>query len=172
MGKRPADILFWSLAVLGASMLGALLLVVGGVVSLAAPSDPSTSATEVAPAPEPLPQTTETVTDSSESTESPEPETPAAATTTTSAPAPPSTLVVVTASRGDSWFSARLGSASGRVLDERVLPQGESVRLRGERIWLTVGAAGNVDLTVNGKPRDIEPGTVELVLTRPASAAS
>ena len=76
------------------------------------------------------------------------------------------------ASRGDSWFSARLGSESGRVLDERVLPQGESVRLRGERIWLTVGAAGNVDLTVNGKPRDIAPGTVELVLTRPVSAAS
>ena len=52
-------------------------------------------------------------------------------TTTSTAPTVPEQVVVVLAAvRGDSWFSARVGSESGRVLDERVLAQGESVRLR------------------------------------------
>ena len=79
--------------------------------------------------------------------------------------APATAVVVMRAVRGDSWFSARLGSEEGRLLDERILTQGESVRLAGRRIWLTVGAAGNVELTVNGKPRPLSPGTVSVVLT-------
>ena len=66
--------------------------------------------------------------------------------------------------RGESWYSARVGSENGRVLDERVLALGETVRY-GERIWLSVGAAGNVDVTVDGKPKELAPGTVSVVLT-------
>ena len=75
-------------------------------------------------------------------------------------------MVVLTAVRGDSWFSARVGSENGRVLDERVLVQGESVRLRATRVWLSIGAAGNVEVTVDGKPKELSPGTVSLVLGR------
>ena len=174
MRKRPPAILFWLLAALSTAMLAVLLAVVGGIVPVDAGSDRAGSATELAPSPEAVTQTAETTTEttpeSTGTTEEPQPE--ASAATTTATPQPTPTLVVVTASRGDSWFSARVGSESGRVLDERVLTQGESVSLRGARIWLTVGAAGNVDVTVNGEPRAISPGTVELVLTRAGSSAN
>ena len=81
---------------------------------------------------------------------------------------PAQTVVVLSAVRGDSWFSARVGSETGRVLDERVLSQGESVRLRATRIWLSLGAAGNVEVTVDGKPKALSPGTVSVVLSRRA----
>ena len=78
---------------------------------------------------------------------------------------PPSlATVVVTAARGDCWISARLGSENGRVLDERILAQGESVTLRGERVWMSIGAAANVDVTVNGEDRELQSGTVAVVL--------
>jgi hypothetical protein len=170
-----SDIAFWCVAALGATMLVVLLGVVGGAIpidssstddngavaeSTAAPATPPPKAATTAPK-EPAKAPDRTV--SAQTATQPKP-TP---------PAPPAeAIIVVTAARGDSWFSARLGSEEGRVLDERVLAQGESVRLEGPRIWLSVGAAGNVDLTVNGKPRSISPGTVELVLTRPPSAAS
>jgi len=47
---------------------------------------------------------------------------------------------------------------------ERVLRQGETVKLRGRRIWLQLGAAGNVDVTVDGKDRQIPSGTTNVVL--------
>ena len=71
--------------------------------------------------------------------------------------------------RGDCWFSARVGSENGRVLDERLLAQGESARLEAERIWLSVGAAGNVEVTVDGKPSELAPGTVSVVLPQTGS---
>lgn len=104
-----------------------------------------------------------------ETVETPKPTPPAAQKRTPEAP--PTAVVVMTAVRGDSWFSARLGSESGRVLDERILTQGESVRLEGRRIWLSVGAAGNVELTVDGEPRPLSPGTVSVVLTGARAAA-
>ena len=72
--------------------------------------------------------------------------------------------MIVTAARGDCWISARLGSETGRVLEERLLAQGESVTLRGARVWMSIGAAANVDVTVNGQDREIQSGTVAVVL--------
>jgi hypothetical protein len=80
------------------------------------------------------------------------------------APVGTTSTVVITAARGDSWFSARIGSEDGRLLDERLLAQGESVRLRAVRIWLSIGAAANVDVTVNGKERTLDSSTVSVVL--------
>jgi hypothetical protein len=56
------------------------------------------------------------------------------------------------------------GSAAGPVLIERVVRSGEQVTLRARRIWLELGAAGNVDITLNGKARAIPSGTTTLVL--------
>ena len=167
MRKRVDAILFWVVAALSAVALALLLAVVGGVIPVDPPRESSTPTREPAPLPA---STAESIAAAAE-TKTTAAETPPATTTATTPPPAP-TLVVVTASRGDSWFSARVGSEDGRVLDERVLRQGESVRLRGARIWLTVGAAGNVDVTVNGEPRTIAPGTVELVLTRAGSSAN
>jgi hypothetical protein len=150
-----SSILFWAIASLSAVLLVFLLLVLGGVVPVDSPDVPAATG-PAAVAPPPAPTTTAT-------------EHPATATTRpaeTSAPAG-QTVVVVTAARGDSWFSARVGSENGRVLDERVLAQGESASFRGNRIWLSVGASGNVDVTVGGEPTTLPPGTVSVVLTPP-----
>jgi len=76
----------------------------------------------------------------------------------------PTIEIEIYASRGDCWVSAHKGSESGAALMERVLRQGETVKLRGRRIWLQLGAAGNVDVTVNGKGRQIPSGTTNVVL--------
>jgi hypothetical protein len=72
--------------------------------------------------------------------------------------------IEIYASRGDCWVSAHKGSEGGATLVERVLRQGETVTLRGRRIWLQLGAAGNVDVTVDGKDRQIPNGTTDIVL--------
>jgi hypothetical protein len=71
----------------------------------------------------------------------------------------------------DPWRSAlridpipALRAADGAALVERLLRQGEKVTLRGRRIWLELGAAGNVDVLVNGRDRPIPSGTTNVVL--------
>jgi hypothetical protein len=148
-----ASILFWSIASISVLLLAFLVLVIGGVVPIDSPGDGSANVPEAA-APAPPPATpTEASTESTAPAE------------TRPKPAKTSTLVVMTASRGDSWFSARVGSEDGRLLDERILARGETATLRGPRIWLSVGASGNVDVTVDGEPTTLPPGTVTVVLT-------
>ena len=146
---RLSDILFWVVAGLSALLLVVLALVVGGAIPIDPASTPDVTSEELLEEPA-----------AARSTES--------AATSPVATTPRDTalaVVVLTAVRGNSWFSARVGSENGKVLDERVLAQGESVQLRGQRIWLSVGAAGNVEVTVDGKPRTLAPGTVSVVLT-------
>jgi hypothetical protein len=108
--------------------------------------------------------------------------TPVAAPTTTSRPAPPPpakrvvskakpaattpTTVVITikASRGDCWVNAHRDSATGEQLAYETLQQGKTITLRGPRIWLQLGAAGNVDITVNGRARPVPSATTGFVL--------
>ena len=97
------------------------------------------------------------------------PEPPAAKHLAETPPAPVAARTItptieIYASRGDCWVSAHKGSESGAALMERVLRQGETVTLRGRRIWLQLGAAGNVDVTVDGKDRQIPSGTTNVVL--------
>jgi Domain of unknown function (DUF4115) len=160
-GRKLSDILFWVLAGVGAALFVAVVLMVAGVIPVDSASEPDPEPADavgqphVTTAPPENAATTERATTS--------------AVTTPRAAEP--AVVVLTAVRGDSWFSARVGSESGRVLDERVLAQGESVRLQAKQIWLSVGAAGNVEVTVNGKPRELSPGTVSVLLT-PADATA
>jgi hypothetical protein len=73
-------------------------------------------------------------------------------------------LVTITATRGNCWISAHRRSATGPVLAERTLAVGQSVSVRAPKVWLELGAAGNVDITVNGRPRPIASGTTQIVL--------
>jgi hypothetical protein len=61
------------------------------------------------------------------------------------------TRIVVTGSRGGSWVEARVGSKTGRSLFAGVVAKGQTVRLTAPVVWITFGAAGNLDLRVNGK---------------------
>ena len=72
--------------------------------------------------------------------------------------------VQIVATRGDCWVAAYAGSSQGAQLMGRVLRQGETVTVRGRRIVLELGAAGNVDVSVNGKRRPVPGGTTNVVV--------
>ena len=91
--------------------------------------------------------------------------TPRTTATTTAATRSDQTVVHnVVEPRGDCWVSAHEGSPRGPALVERVLRAGETVTLRGRKIWLELGAAGNVDVSVDGKARPIPTGTTNVVV--------
>jgi hypothetical protein len=82
------------------------------------------------------------------------------------------THLVVHAARGPSWVVVRVGSATGKVLYAAILQQGQRMTASAPRIFLRLGAASQVDVTVNGHPigRALA-GTVDAVLT-PAGLGS
>ena len=158
---RISQVLLWTLALVTLAFFGFFVALVAGALPVDdPPAPPDTGAlSETEPAEEPA---TTAVTKRVRQT-TPAPAT-TATTTTTSGTTPTLATVIVTATRGDCWISARLGSESGRVLEERLLAQGESVTLRGAQVWMSIGAASNVDITVNGEARELQSGTVAVVL--------
>jgi len=59
-------------------------------------------------------------------------------------PARPAPLVL-TATRGDCWLLVRRGGATGPVLYEGMLYQGQTKRFAAPRVWVRLGAPGMVD---------------------------
>jgi len=74
------------------------------------------------------------------------------------------TTLLLTATRGDCWVEVRAGTATGATLYAGTLAAGRSLRFSRPKIWLRLGAASNVDITVNGRPSTVPPGTVELTV--------
>jgi hypothetical protein len=74
--------------------------------------------------------------------------------------------VVIAAAPGSrgSWIEVRLGSATGRRVFSGVVKDGDSRRYTARRLWVRFGAAGNVDVVVNGKPVRFM-GTLDTVIT-------
>jgi cytoskeletal protein RodZ len=71
----------------------------------------------------------------------------------TQAPAPPSpsrAKLVLTADRGDSWLRVRAGSATGGLLYEGTLQQGQTQRFTKTRLWIELGAPAYLDARLNG----------------------
>jgi hypothetical protein len=52
------------------------------------------------------------------------------------------------------------------VLYQSILQTGKSLRFSADRLWLSLGAAANLDLVIDGKPERLPGGTVELMLPR------
>lgn len=61
-----------------------------------------------------------------------------------------------------SWIEARRGSSSGRVLYSGILEPGRRLQFSGPRLWVELGAAGNLSINVNGKPIALEGTFVKL----------
>ena len=155
---KLSDVLFWVIAGMSAVLLVVLALILSGVI----PVDPASQSDGAPPDPlERQPTTSQPVTTA-----------PVTTSAATIPRAPKPTVVVIAAVRGDSWFSAKAGSESGRVLDERVLAQGESVRLQARRIGLSVGATANVEVTVDGTRTALSPRTVSVVLPEDATSTA
>ena len=70
-------------------------------------------------------------------------------------------VVVLRASRGDSWISVRSGR---RLLEERLLAAGSRIRLHGTVLRIRLGAAGNVDLATNGSRLHALPARAAVVV--------
>ena len=103
----------------------------------------------------------------------PAPPPPPAITRTTPVAPPPRpsiSTIVLTASRGDCWVLARDSSSTGAVLYEGLLQQGSSTRVKAKRLWLSLGAAANVDVVIDGKPEELPGGTVEVVVPSQSSS--
>jgi hypothetical protein len=84
--------------------------------------------------------------------------------------------LVLTAKRGDCWVSVRVGSSKGADLYEGKLAQGQEMRFAKARLWLRLGAAGNLEASINGHAVTAFPqGTVNIFVTArgitPATAA-
>jgi hypothetical protein len=67
-------------------------------------------------------------------------------------PRPKLATLVLVAVRGRCWLDARLGSRLGRELYSGTLESGRSLRLRGRRIWIRLGAPSALDATLNQRP--------------------
>jgi hypothetical protein len=92
-------------------------------------------------------------------------------TTTASQPAypvqrPQIAQLALVAARGDCWVEAHAGSSLGKTLFIGTLAQGKSVTLAGWKLWIRLGASGNVIGRLNGKPvTGLPAGTVTFVAT-------
>jgi hypothetical protein len=128
---RISQVLVWILAALTLALFGFFVALLGGAISVADPPAPPGSEALASSASEP--------------TEQPPQRTATKRVLRATPIRSQIATVIVTAARGDCWISARLGSENGPVLEERLLAQGESVTLRGARVWMSIGASGNVD---------------------------
>jgi Helix-turn-helix domain/Domain of unknown function (DUF4115) len=102
---------------------------------------------------------------------SPEPSVAVEPTAETVSPAPAAPTrrtvnLVIAAEENGSWVEAHSDSETGPVLFAGTLDRGREVRLSARRIWLRLGAASNLSLTLNGRPAPNELfGTVDVVVT-------
>jgi hypothetical protein len=159
---RISQVLLWILALVTLALFGFFVALVAGAIPVGEPKPPRDTGALAPLQTEPADQPAATTVTKRVQRTSP---TKTATTNPIKTTAPPAlATVVVTAARGDCWISARLGSETGKVLEERLLAQGESVTLRGAQVWMSIGAAANVDVTVNGQDRELKSGTVAVVL--------
>jgi cytoskeleton protein RodZ len=87
-------------------------------------------------------------------------------------PTPTTAHAVLTAARGRVWLLVRSGSATGRVLYEGVLEQGQKLPVTlSPRVWLRVGAPWNLDVRVSGRLLSGLPAQPGNVVLSPAGLA-
>jgi len=77
---------------------------------------------------------------------------------------PTTSVVVLSAARGDSWVEVHVGSASGKSLYADTLKQGQRLHYRQSRLWIRLGRSSNLDATVDGKPATLPLGTASVVV--------
>jgi cytoskeleton protein RodZ len=60
--------------------------------------------------------------------------------------------LVLTAVRGDCWMQVRAGGVNGKLLFEGTVEQGQTQRfVKYKRLWLELGAPGNLNAKLNGR---------------------
>jgi hypothetical protein len=72
-------------------------------------------------------------------------------------------VFVVTAVGGASLLESRTGGATGEVLFQGTLEQGETQRFVGKRLWFNVGSPENLHATLGGQPATLGTGCPQVV---------
>ena len=89
-----------------------------------------------------------------------------AATTSAAARTTQLAQLVLKAARGDCWLEVRVRSATGKLLFAGTLEHGRSLRFLKKRLWLSFGAGGNLDVTLNGRRiKNFPTGTATVAIT-------
>ena len=98
------------------------------------------------------------------STQTPTPQTPAK-------PAGPTNTVrlIVRAKRGPCWLSVHRGSATGSILYQGTLEQGQDQVFRARRLWITLDRPENLLMILNGRTRLLPVGGVKTLIVTPRS---
>jgi hypothetical protein len=85
--------------------------------------------------------------------------------THTGAPAP---LLLVTALRGSTHLTARVGSYRGNVAFEGTIAKGDPARaIRGRRLWLQIDTPENLRIEVRGKLVHVPGGKPKVIIVTP-----
>jgi cytoskeletal protein RodZ len=81
---------------------------------------------------------------------------------------PPAPLLMVTALRGSTHLTARVGSARGNVAFEGTVAKGDPARaIRGKRLWVQIDTPENLRIHVRGKLVHIPGGQPKVIIVTP-----
>ena len=85
--------------------------------------------------------------------------------TRTGAPAP---LLTVTALRGATHLTARVGSARGNIAYDGTIQQGsDPISIRGHRLWMQIDSPENLRIQVRGKLVHVPGGKPKVIIVTP-----
>ncbi len=73
----------------------------------------------------------------------------------------------IVASRGSCWLQVHRGSATGRILFQGTLEQGERQLFTGRRLWIDVGVPEVITAKLNGKTVRFPTGGPKIVVVTP-----
>jgi cytoskeleton protein RodZ len=75
--------------------------------------------------------------------------------------------LLVTARRGDCWLQVHRGSATGTILFQGTLENGQNQVFTGRKLWLTLDRPENLRIVLNGRTRRLPVGGVKTLIVTP-----
>jgi hypothetical protein len=81
--------------------------------------------------------------------------------------AAPIARLLVTAKRGDCWLQVHRGSATGPILFQGTLENGQDQLFTGRKLWLTLDRPENLGIVLNGRSRRLPVGGVKTLIVTP-----
>jgi len=75
--------------------------------------------------------------------------------------------LLVTAKNGDCWLQVHRGSATGRILFQGTLEDGQDQVFTGRKLWITLDRPENLAMVLNGHTRRLPVGGVKTLIVTP-----
>jgi Helix-turn-helix domain len=77
--------------------------------------------------------------------------------------------LIVRAKRGPCWLSVHRASATGSILYQGTLEQGQDQIFQARRLWITLDRPENLQMILNGRTRLLPVGGVKTLIVTPRS---